>query len=40
MTDYEILMIMLTILALLFTDSGFLLALLSYLNTRNHKRKK
>ncbi len=39
MTDYEILMIMLTLLALLFTACGFLLALLNFLDKRN-KRKK
>ena len=39
MTDYEIFMVMLTILALLFTACGFLLALLSFLDKRN-KRKK
>ena len=40
MTDYEILMIMLTLLALLFTACGFLLALLSFLDKRNNKLKK
>lgn len=39
MTDYEILMIMLTLLALLFTACGFLLALLSFLDKRNNKLK-
>ena len=39
MTDYEILMIMLTISALLFTACGFLIALLSFLDQRNNKRK-
>ncbi len=40
MSDYELLMIMLTVLALLFTACGFLLALLSFLDKRNNKRKK
>jgi len=40
MTDYETLMIVLSILALLFTACGFLLALLSFLDKRNDKRKK
>ena len=39
MTDYEILMIMLTLLALLFTACGFLLALLSFLDKRNNSEK-
>ncbi len=40
MSDYELLMIMLTILALLFTACGFLLALLGFLDKRDKKRKK
>ncbi|SCY17660.1 hypothetical protein SAMN04487829_2633 [Pseudobutyrivibrio sp. NOR37] len=40
MSDYEMLMIMLTILALLLTACGFLLALLDFLEKRNNKRKK
>ncbi len=39
MTDYEILMIMLTITALLFTACGFLIALLNFLDKRNNKQK-
>ena len=40
MTEYEILMIMLTVLALLFTACSFLPALLNFLDKRNDKRKK
>jgi hypothetical protein len=40
MSDYEMLMIMLTILALLLKACGFLLALLDFLDKRNNKRKK
>ena len=40
MSDYELLMIMLTILALLFTACGFLMALLSFLDKREKKQKK
>ena len=39
MTDYEIIMIFLGILALLVSSSGFVVALLTFLDKRN-KRKK
>ena len=39
MTDYEILMIMLTITEFLFKACGFLIALLNFLDKRNNKQK-
>ena len=39
MTDYEIIMIMLGILALLFSANSLLIALLNFLDKRNDKRK-
>ena len=39
MSDYEILTIVLEILVLPFTACSFLLALLSFLDKRNNKRK-
>ncbi|SKB97238.1 hypothetical protein SAMN06296386_11172 [Lachnospiraceae bacterium] len=39
MTDYEIIMVMLGILALLVSSSSLLIALLSFLDKRNNRRK-
>ena len=39
MTDYEMIMVMLGILALLVSTSGLLIALLNFLDKRNNKHK-
>jgi len=39
MTDYEIIMIILEVLALLISSSGMLVALLSFLEKRSKKHK-
>ncbi len=39
MTDYEIIMIMLEVLALLISSSGMLIALLSFLEKKSNKHK-
>ncbi len=39
MTDYEIIMVVLGILALLCSSSGLLIALLNFLDKRNEKHK-